>query len=184
MISFLRCDKNENIVDPADTDQLLRNSNIEEGFSTALYWISDQFPLPSANEYIFNWTTSEAFSGTHSLMIQLDSIADSTAFASWYQSVRGSQPAGKNLILNSKIKTNLTGNGISLVIRLDDSTGLLAIASTQGNEVITGINDWHTREIILYDIPQGVTTIYVFLMLLPNTSGTVCFDDVQLFIND
>jgi hypothetical protein len=69
-------------------------------------------------------------------------------------------------------------------IRLENSSGQLAFASTQSDEIITGINDWQTSELILYDIPQGVTIINVYLVLLHNTSGIVYFDDIELTIID
>jgi hypothetical protein len=66
------------------------------------------------------------------------------------------------------------------MVRVDDPSGPIAWATTQGQVSITGVLDWHEESTVLSNVPEGVTQIWVFLMLFPNSTGSIYFDDVEL----
>jgi hypothetical protein len=91
---------------------------------------------------------------------------------------------GKDLTFNVKIKgDNLVGQGVSIVIRIDGVSSQLQISSTEGSQNIVGTFDWKSYSIKLASVSSQAKTIYVFLVLLPNTTGKAYFDDVSFTYN-
>src|SRR6185436_3602573 len=93
-------------------------------------------------------------------------------------------PHGKNITLKAKIKGNLTGIGASIAIRGDIESpadgGAEQFATTQDQTPITGSSDWQDYSVTLVNINSNIKTITVYLLLLPNTTGEVYFDDLSL----
>ena len=53
--------------------------------------------------------------------------------------------------------------------------------TTQGTTLISGNEPWERYSVEMIEtIPEEVTKIYVFLVLLNNTKGEVYFDDISL----
>ena len=163
--------------------QLLLNTSIEEGSGSPDYWNSGEEGPQPGNDYAFEWSASESNSGSRSLMISLDTSVDASAFAHWSQSIDSDIPHGEELTLKASVKTNLTGQGAGFMVRVDDSSGPVAWATTQGQVSISGVRDWHVEGTTLNTVPEGATDIWVFLMIFPNTTGSIYFDDVKLTYN-
>ena len=85
-----------------------------------------------------------------------------------------------------RIKTkNLIGEGAAIAIRCDDDTlgpGEPEQFYTTENKInITGTKDWESYSIEMDEaVETNITSIRIFMMFLPNTSGTVYFDYVSL----
>ena len=167
------CDKD----DPKPV-QLIVNGNMESGTSGPTGWISDTSPE------ITNAWTSDAFSSSnHSLKITSATGPVSGSF--WAQVYDGAIPTGKDLTLRVKIKcNNVVGEGVSIALRADDNTpAVLQFSTTQGTETIDGTFDWKTYDVTIEDVDGDATIILVYLIFLPNTTGTVYFDDASLEYN-
>ena len=121
------------------------------------------------------------FSPTHSLKIAR-TIVDTTNIWYWDQIYSGIMPTGQTLTLTAKIKgVNLTGEGVSIVIRGDGADqSTLQFATTQGDISITGTFNWSTYSVSLSTLSTNVYRIVIFLIYLPKTTGTVYFDDIKL----
>lgn len=52
--------------------------------------------------------------------------------------------------------------------------------STQGEVPITGLKDWTEYRVTLNEVPSRIESLTVYLLFLPNTTGTVYFDEVSL----
>jgi hypothetical protein len=172
--------------DPAEPEadsgpvQILSNSSVEDGSSSPTAWSNGTEGPQPGNDYVFRWSASEAQSGSRSLMIRLDAVADANAFAHWNQTIDTNIPHGKKLVLKATVKTDLSGGGAGFMVRADDDSGPVTWATTQGHVSITGVGDWRTESTTLATVPDGVTELWVFLMLFPNTTGTIYFDDIEL----
>lgn len=168
--------------------ELLLNGDIEGGLSKPAYWGYFDSSPQTTNEYEFRWDDGEYRSSSHSLKISLDSIADPSVFAAWYQNIR-IEPGtltGKNLRLTAHVRlVNVTGNGVWLVIRADNPSGELAgFSSTQGRIDITGTKKWSSYSVELYNLSSEADEIRVFLLLGSDSMGTVYFDDISLIAKD
>ncbi len=125
-------------------------------------------------------SNEESFSPVYSLKISRTNI-DTAKIWYWYQKYSGKIPVGLDLTLKAKIKgLNLSGNGASIAIRCDGATPDLQFETTQSVVNINGTFDWTTYTVSLSNVKSNVTSIYVFLIYLPKTTGTVYFDDVTL----
>jgi hypothetical protein len=130
----------------------------------------------------FNATMSyeESFSPNYSLKISR-TVIDTAKIWYWYQIYSGKIPVGRDLTLKAKIKgVYLSGNGASIVIRCDGATPGLQFETTQNVVNISGTFDWATYTVTLSKVQSNITSIIVYLIYLPNTTGTVYFDDVTL----
>ena len=129
---------------------------------------------------ITSWTTEEYKSENHSLKI-LNPTSNASKWGNWNQQIIDSIPTGKNSSLKVLIKTdNIAGNGVALMIRCDDSyDNFITGVSTEGSINITGTSDWKEYSLKLSDnTPANTAKLYIYLVLLSNTSGTVYFDDI------
>ncbi len=157
---------------------LLANGNMEVGSSEPNNWYVTGL---NHTNFSASWSTQASSSPTHSLSITNSLPPNSTDFAAWAQTYQGVIPTGKNVILSVKIKANLVGDGLSIAIRTDGATTPdLQFATTQGNTSISGTFDWTTYNIKLPAVANNATVINVYMIYLPNTSGTVYFDDASL----
>lgn len=164
--------------------QILINTDVETGSLQPNSWIAVG---ATGTTYKAEWTKEEASSQSHSLKISAAN-SDSINFAYWYQRYSGEMPFNKDLILSVKIKAkNLSGAGVSVAMRADSSTPSAkagtTFVTTQGHTPISGTFDWTTYNIKMSALRTDAQYLYVFLVYLPNTTGTVYFDDVTLVHN-
>ena len=165
--------------DPEPAIDLLVNNSMEIGDSSPNSWLDLEQTV-----YSTEWTSEEANSGNKSLKITATQT-DPTNIAFWAQSFSGSIPVGKDVVLSIRIKgKNLTGQGISIAIRGDAETPRSGLAeqfgTTEGEIDITGSFDWTTYNVRLNGIDSNIKELTVFLIFLPNSTGTVYFDDASL----
>lgn len=158
--------------------EFLGNPNIETGTTSPTNWFQKAVNT-SNNVFIFEWSSVEASSPTHSLKITA-STQNNSDFAYWGQNVLVSVAhitPGKNMTFSVKIKAvNLTGTGASIAIGAYNGTAQEQLQSTQASIGISGTFDWKTYTVAL-KANSDITSFTVFLFMLPNTTGTVYFDD-------
>ena len=86
--------------------------------------------------------------------------------------------------LEVKIKSNLIGEGISIVIRGDNTVHPTGTAeqfvTTQGSSPISGTFDWTDYGVKLANVDASTQSLTVYLVYLQNTTGEVYFDDISL----
>ena len=147
--------------------------------------IEQQWPWTNngyGSDFVATRTEEDSFSPSHSLKISKAIIDTAQAhFWVWYNEYKGEMPFGQDLTLTAKIKgVDLLGPGASIVIRCDRVTQLLQFETTENSTNISGSFDWSTYTLNLSDLQSDVTIIRVYLILLPETTGTVYFDDITL----
>lgn len=166
--------------DPEPTGPIVVNNAGFEDFPTGWpdgWWHRNE-------PYKVEWTDEEAFSGSHSVTIQSDTLIDDFNF--WGQTITENIQTGKKLRLRVNIKTvNIEGEGASIVIRGDNTPTPEGSAelfiSTQGSLYIGGTHNWKEYSVELEDsISAAIQSITVYMVLLPNTTGQIYFDDIIL----
>jgi len=144
---------------------------------------STQWSFQNANEPEDKGTVSSAFSSSkgHSLSITSATTA-TTGFSDWLYLIPGPQlTVGSRLILKVKVKLNdVTGNGVFIAMRGDTQSGSAFFVTSQGNQSITGSQDFKEYTIKLNYYPQNVSNIFIFLILDSSSTGTAYFDDIEL----
>lgn len=160
--------------------EFLSNPTIETGSSQPSNWFEKSI-LKSGNVFQFDWSLEQAFSPTHSLKISA-TTQNPTDFAYWGQNVLvqvAHISPGRNMILKVKIKAaNLTGNGAAIAIGAYSGAVQAQLESTQTSISINGTFDWKDYTVTL-KARSDITSFTVFLFMLPNTTGTVYFDDAS-----
>ena len=189
LLSLSACEKEDEIIEEPEVipDQLLGDTDAE--LLQSVFWTSMQATLSgqrhtgSTTIYGFNIGRNEKVyrSPVHSFMISR-TTPDSDFYAYYSQRYPRKMPYGNDLTLKAHIKgVNLEGEGISLIIRCEDaSLSPVQVATTEGTVKIAGTFDWTEYSVKLLDLQSTVTTLYVYLNYLPNTTGTVYFDDITL----
>jgi hypothetical protein len=167
--------------DPEPAIQLLVNTDMDAGATSPNSWWDLEQTV-----YTTEWTTEETSSGTRSLKISATQ-SDTTNFAFWSQSYVGAIPVGKDVLLSVKVKCkNVSGTGISIAIRGDNAETSNSIAeqfsTSQGITNISGEFDWTTYQVRLNKIQSDIKSLTVYFVFLPNTIGTVYFDDASLTV--
>ncbi len=174
MILLSSCEKDEDFI-----AGFLNNGSVEMGTGTPDDW----FLSTGNNSYDVVWTDEDSYSGDNSLRISTGT-QNSSDFAFWAQSFNSDIPFGESVTLSVWIKGELTGNGVSIAIRGDDTETIQGSAeqfvSTQGASSITGNFDWTQYSITLDSIDADIKILTVYLIFLTETTGTVYFDDIQL----
>ncbi len=170
------------LFEPFPGIQILNNSNVEEGSGSPNNWLF----WPSSNQsYSGARTRDQAFSASQSLRIHSNHIT-TTSGSFWAQTIVSDIPVGKSLTLKAWIKLeNVVGKGIALAVRGDNTTAPTdsaeVFSSTEENIVISGTEDtWIPYTVTLPAVPADIKSIVVYLLFLPETSGTVYFDDITL----
>ncbi len=175
LVLFIGCDKDTVIPQV----QLISNSAMEEGSIEPTNWWS----WNGDGKYTTTWTDQEAFSPEKSLEIST-MTADPESYSFWAQTVSANIPKGQDVTLKVKIKGDLFGAGVSIVIRGDDgdvpSGNAEQFATTEGVTSITGSFDWKDYSVTLSDVGDDIKSLTIYLIYLPNTTGEVYFDDVTL----
>jgi hypothetical protein len=172
VLSFTSCKEDE-----IQSNQLVVNGNLEQGSTSPDGWWSN-----SANPDNFNfiWTEDESFSGNKSISISTQT-ADASEFAYWGQTINNNLPTGKSVTLSVRIKGDLSGEGVVVVLRGDDASGNMEqFVTTEFTEEITGVFDWKEYSIKLDNVDASTKKLIVFLLFLYDTSGEVYFDDISL----
>ena len=107
-------------------------------------------------------------------------------FGFWTQAVgvRPGQYTGMTLRLSALIMLdNVLGQGVSiLVTAYDDSMNMVGTAGTQGDEVIRGTNYWREYSVRLTSLSKDAQTLYIYLILMPESRGTAYLDDITLTV--
>ena len=170
-IIFSGCKKE----DIFETD-LLVNNTVEIGNDTPTGWFSVPGP------YQVEWSESVGFNSDRSLKISSD--VTSADFGFHAQEIDEFE-VGKFVELKVQIKKeNLVGSGISIAIRGDNDDPNPSsewFTTSQSNQVITGNADWEEYSLVSTSkIPDDITKLTIYLIMLPNTTGTVYFDDISL----
>jgi len=181
VLMFTSCKKEDSSESNFDIPaQLLMNADVETPAGDLFSWISYGSGINTGFNAIL--TDEEAFSPSHSLKIARTTV-DTNYFWVWYQSISNLYfiPYGQDLTLTAKIKgVNLEGWGVAIALRCDGKEQDYQFETTQETTPITGNFDWTTYTIDLLDVKSTITSINVFLIYLPSTTGTVYFDDITL----
>jgi hypothetical protein len=182
MLVVFACSKDDVNEQPVLT-QLLLNSNMELGGTQPQNWYD--YGSGPVSDFVVNWTSQDFYSASKSLMIAR-TVSDPTNFWDWGQVYEGSMSPGKDLLLSIQVKgVNLSGQGVSLVIRGDGADGKVVAnqyVTTQGHIDIKGTFGWTKHAVRLNSLSSNVKKIYVFLVYLPGTTGEVYFDDATLMV--
>lgn len=158
---------------------LIENGYVESGSFTPDSW----YHPPDQEDFNFGWTDRESFSPSKSLSIST-SVSHPSNFVYWAQTISVNIPHGETVRLFVKIKCNLTGEGAAIAIRGDDTVSPSGsgerFATSQDWLQIRGTSDWREWPMALYDIENTIQSITVYLLYLPNTTGEVYFDNIEL----
>lgn len=173
------CNKGDDDMQDISLSELLINGGLEIGSGTPNGWFNNA-PCPNTN---VSWTEEEAFSPRKSLKIS-NTTLESDCFSYWGQTLNTDIPTGKSLTLRVRIKAQLEGQGVSIVIRGDDTPNISGFAeqfaTTQSVSPISGTFDWTEYSISLSPVEETTQSLTVYLVYLENTTGDVYFDDVSL----
>lgn len=184
VVTILSCKKNENTLIPSE---LTNNGNIEKGFESWFFGFDVAHPK-NPNNYTYGFTEEFAASPKNSLKINCNKVTNDTAFCFYSQTIPTTNlRVGSKLTLKVKIKTlNMVGEGISIAIR-GDKTGAnlqtVFFKTTQGVTQITGNQDFKEYSVSLESYAGDANEIFLFLVYLPKTTGSVYFDDISLTEN-
>jgi hypothetical protein len=170
-IFFLSCNEPEEFI----SLELLDNASVEDGNQTPVRWFVVD------GDYQKGWSELESSEGNRSL--ELTSDMTGGEFGYWGQSVTDDIPYGRKLKLSCDIKLEeVTGEGVSIAVRGDSNTKMaIFFETTQGKNLISGNQEWENYTVEMTEtVPEEVTKILVFLLLLDDTKGTVYFDNISL----
>ena len=125
-------------------------------------------------------------STSYTLGMTASAISDTASHCSWAYSLYPptSLRVGKTLTLKAKVQlTNVQGQGVSLVIRGDKGAKTSVLfATTQGKIPIQGNAEFAEYSVSL-PYTQAVDLCILYVVMLPNTTGTVSVTDMVLSIN-
>ncbi|GAB3327698.1 hypothetical protein GCM10027299_28670 [Larkinella ripae] len=113
-------------------------------------------------------------------------LVDTTSYCYW--TYRFTPPAalrvGRSLTLTAKVRLEqVQGQGVSLVLRGDrNSQPSVLFATTEGKTPVKGTADFAEYAVTL-PYSAGVDELFIYLILLPHTTGTATFTDVSLAIH-
>lgn len=159
----------------------LQNGGFEDGDVLPNHWRQDGVGLDG---FTLSYDADGAWEGDRCVS---SSRARSTPdlYAYWAQTIQVEGSPGGLLELRARIRTELSGEGVAMVIRGDNTTGSQgfadAFATTQGAVPISGSAGWAEHSLRLSNpLPSGLESITVYLVYLPNTTGSVSFDAIEL----
>lgn len=189
LVSFSLSCKKETIIKEVVQPSLLINSNIESGLQSWYPGYSgyDNPNLTNPNGFTLELSEEFASSPKNSLKISCSKISKNTAFCFFSQSIPTKNlKTGAKLTLKAKIKAlNLVGPGLSIAIRGDKAgqTSSVFFQTTQGTTPITGNFDFKEFSVSLDSYAGNADNIIIFLVFLPDTTGTAYIDDITLVSN-
>jgi hypothetical protein len=180
LLFTISCDKD----DETSGNNFLSNGDIENGQQD---WQTNTAGAPNENGYKFGASSEIACSGKGSLFISCDKITNKEQFANYFQSFPASVfKSGENLTLTVKVKgDNLIGDGVSVAFRGNKNGAAQPtfFKTTQGFNTLNGTFDCKEVKLSLNPYLGDSDIISVFLVILPNTTGKVYFDDIFLTNN-
>jgi hypothetical protein len=154
------------------------NSGVEQGQGIPSGWYK------SENTAVLSWTDEVAHAGDRS--IKIASTDKREHVCAWAYTVTTGLPVGKQLTLTVHLKTvDVKGQGVCVALRADDTPTAddkaEMYATTQGKKIIKGSHDW-TEYSISFSEPLSfeIKSVTVYLIFLPDTKGSVYFDDITL----
>ena len=184
------CNKNEDDDNVPEPVQILHNTDMESGIYGDLdkwgpkYWFD--FVDPPDGDLDLAWSEDVYYSSTRSLMISSSISYDSTA-GGWGQFINSGIITNQNIKLTVKIKAeNLEGLGAAILIIAYKTPQyeMLKFESTEGTIDINGTFDWKEYSLVMDSVPEETNAMFVYLIYLPQTTGTVYFDDAKLTYED
>lgn len=120
-----------------------------------------------------------------SLKIEGESTVNESGFSFWRLIIPTPDVVvGSQLKVVAKIKTeNIAGRGVVLSLRGDnnETEERPFFVTTATDKYITGTNEFTQYNALLDYYPTGVNEIRIYLVMRSQTTGTVYFDDIQLF---
>jgi hypothetical protein len=158
----------------------LRNGDFESGTLWPLHWWRGGLGYSG---FHFGWLDVPGWEGDHAVSIARDQ-ASSTDFGFWAQTIFANDFRGGSATLRALIKTDLEGAGVCLTLRGDDTPHAAGNAevgeSTCIESPVTGFQDWAEHSVTLAEVPNSIKSLTVYLLFIPNTTGTASFDAVTL----
>jgi hypothetical protein len=165
---------------PSHPQLALENGGFEAGQHTPEYW---WLGGTTFSGFTLEWRSAGAYEGRRAASITRQE-ASQEHFAYWAQTLRADAFRDGPVTLRARVRTDLTGQGVSLVIRGDDTPrpagAAEAFATTQGRTTISGSSGWVERSVTLDRLPAGMQSVTIYLVFLRGTTGTVAFDAVEL----
>lgn len=163
-------------------NDLLGNTSVELGDSLPQYWTYSEGDSAVFTEDL--WTSSQGSEGQRALKIQRTSeVLD---HFTWRQTLVNRVQRNKALVLRVMIRTeNLSDPGAALMIRADNTEEPKGpaeqLVSSQGFVDILGSQEWTAYSLHLPEgLDRGLESLSVYLVLLPEATGTVYFDEITL----
>ncbi len=186
LTTLLSCKKdNDNSTPVVQTPigvELLKNGNFED-VGKDWYLFYEPRDTVNPNKYTMEGSEEFAVSPKKSLKIKCDKVVDVSKYCQVNQtfSTTGIK-TGAKLVLSAKIKAvNLAGTGVSIAIRGDKmNQPNVFFTTSQGKTPIVGDFNFKEFTLTLDAYAGNADFIIVFLVFLPQTTGTVYFDDVSL----
>ena len=144
-------------------------------------WLFSESRVTSAGNFTGTYDSLES----QGLRIKSSSRVIQEQWASWrYESSFGGALEETNMLrLRVKLSSEgLLGSGAGIALRTDSGGNDFpsAFSTTQGDILITGDQESAAYEIVIPYVPSEVHVVKVFLMLLPETVGSVTFEEVEL----
>lgn len=126
-----------------------------------------------------SWTEEDSYSPTHSIKIS-NTLMDTASYWVWYQYYAGKMPVGEKLTLTAQIKAiDLEGQGIMMGI-VRNAGGTILQPVTTAETPINGTFDWTSYTLDLDELTNDISMLYIEIVYLPLTTGTVYVDDITL----
>jgi len=179
-ILMVSCNK-----DKAEPSVSVINGDIEkkmEGWEFG----SEVSDTATPNDFAMGFTAEASSSPQYSLKITCSDVKNPTSFGYFVQKLPNANIAkGAKVTLKVKIKTReVLGNGISIGLRgnRNGDNSPVFFKTTEGSITIKGTNEFTEYETVINSYPAQIDNLFIFLVYLPETTGTVYFDDVQLSI--
>ena len=129
-LTFQSCKKDE--IQPV---QMILGGDVESGISLPTEWWFNT----GQNNYTVTWTEEQSFSPKKSLKMSTQTM-NANDFAFWAQTISTNIPVGRDVTPKVKVKANLSGQGISIVIRGDDT--VISDGSAEQFKTTQGISDY------------------------------------------
>ena len=165
-----------------NADNNILNPSVEEGTSLPTNWVYSEGDTVAVRDGL--WVSGDGYDSNRSLKITLNS--EEIEFIYWGQ-VRTARPlANKPLILKAMVKAvGLQGQGAALILRGDHTSipkgESESLASSQEITKIIGSHDWTEYQVVLSEgMDRKTESVSVSLAMLPETTGTVFFDEISL----
>ncbi|MEM7368798.1 MAG: hypothetical protein AAF587_09340 [Bacteroidota bacterium] len=162
------------------------NPSVEEGSDLPSEWYFSEGDSIAKNAGF--WVSGDGFESSRSLKITQNT--EEIEYIYWAQTRMGRPLNGKTVVLKAMVRASgLEGQGATLIVRGDHSDEPKgegeSLATSQGIAKIIGSHDWTEYEVVLEEgMDKKTESVSVYLALLPETTGTVYFDQISLSYRD